>query len=376
MIKTRHFFLSIFLFMVVCAPAQAATFEVGGWIPYWEAEAGTKDVLLHLEQVKTVHPFVFTVTNEGQIVDNGFLNQEPWTSFVAKAKAQKVRVIPTILWMDKEAMHKILSATTSRIALENRITALVMKNGFDGIDIDFEGKALATKKYFSIFLEGLYIRMGPKWVYCTIEANSSSNDLSVIRKYCDRVQIMAYDQGQGDALLSTVRAKPYAPIADPAWVERVVEVIAQTIPKKKIILGIPTYGYEYEITPAVNQGYRYEYFSAFNRPYALKIAQEANATPERNSSGELSFIYTPSSAIHTEIAPGPIISNNPPPVLGTTYSLAATAGDLLVKKHLMWWSDTVAIDTKVSLAHRLGLRGIVVFKLDGSTEEGMWSILK
>src|SRR5205085_1467678 len=96
--------------------------------------------------------------------------------------------------------------------LEDDITALVMANNFDGIDIDFEAKLTQTRPYFSTFLKGLYQRMGKKWVYCTIEsrtpvssrypdgnvpadATDYANDYVAINRYCDRVQIMAYDQG-------------------------------------------------------------------------------------------------------------------------------------------------------------------------------------
>src|SRR3989338_4486594 len=163
----------IILLVIGCVPAfaSAATatkFEVSGWMPYWRSATSTIDVLPHLDLVTEVNPFVYTLKSDGTLVDNGKLDEEPWVSFVAAAKAKKVRVIPTVMSGNGETLHKLLSNTKSRIALEDAITKEVKDKGFDGIDIDFEGKKAETRNYFSTFLKGLYIRMGNKWVMCKI----------------------------------------------------------------------------------------------------------------------------------------------------------------------------------------------------------------
>src|SRR3989338_8488107 len=100
-------------------------------------------------------PFVYTVQNDGTLNDAGKMAQEPWVSFIAKAKAAGVRVIPTVMWGDGDSIHRVLSNQTTRIALEDAIADLVKRNNFDGIDIDFEAKKHETKDYFSTFLKGL-----------------------------------------------------------------------------------------------------------------------------------------------------------------------------------------------------------------------------
>jgi spore germination protein YaaH len=190
------------------APVKS-TLEVGGWIPYWRAATGTLDVLPNLQNLTTVHPFGYTLTEDGVVFDAMSVNDEPWPSFVAVAKAQKVRVIPTVMSGNGELIHKLLSNSASRIKLEDDIAALVKMNNFDGIDIDFEAKLVETKPYFSLFLKGLYQRMGKKWVYCTIEsrtpissrypdgnapkdAGQYANDYVALNKYCDLLQKFSY----------------------------------------------------------------------------------------------------------------------------------------------------------------------------------------
>ncbi len=372
--------------------------EYSGWIPYWHETEGTQDVQPHLSQMATINPFTYTMKSDGTLNDAAGMNQEPWVSFIAAAKAQKVRVVPTIMWGNGDTEHAVLSDATKRVALEDAIAKLVKDNNYDGIDIDFEAKHAETKDYFSTFLKGLYQRMGNKWVYCSIEARMPiterygynvtppddateyANDYVAINKYCDRVEIMTYDQGRIDALLNAARAAPYAPVADPAWVENVVNLAAQTIDKKKILIGVPTYGYEYAVTPN-GSGYSYQVQWPFNPAYATQLASLLGVTPSRNSAGELSFLYKSTSATQAlssqASAPGAVVgggNTNAPP--SDVYSQSALATSMQPPFNIVWWSDAQAIADKVALAKRLGVRGVAVFKLDGSEDPNIWNVLK
>ncbi len=376
------------------AAAPTSTFEFSGWIPYWRTATGTADTLPHLTQLTSVMPFGYTMYSDGTLKDTAKLSEEPWTSFIAEAKKNKVRVIPSVMWGDGEAIHRILSNTTTRIALEDEIAKVVKDNNFDGIDIDFEAKKHETIDYFSIFLKGLYQRMGNKWVYCTIEARMPldhrfspgakipadamdyANDYIELNKYCDRVEIMAYDQGTIDVLLNTARSAPYAPVADPAWVESMVNLVSQTISKKKIIVGIPTYGYEYSVTPLGDGDYRYKVLWPFNPRYATDIAKKLGITPSRTSANEMGFVYDPKKL--EAVAPtGADATLTQEPIV--TSSVAQNAGSQVNTTrpfNYMTWSDAFAIKDKVDLARRLGVRGVAVFKFDGGQNPLMWEMLK
>ncbi len=368
--------------------------EFSGWIPYWRAATGTQDVLPHLSQLTSVMPFTYTVKNDGTIFDASGMSEEPWKSFIAEAKKKKVRVIPTIMWGNGDAIHAVLSNTKKRIALEDEIAKLVKDNNFDGIDIDFEAKKHETIDYFSTFLKGLYQRMGKKWVYCTVEARMPlydrylpgskipadaqdfANDYVQMNKYCDRVEIMAYDQGVIDLRLNKERTAPYAPVADPAWVEGLVAVAAESINKNKIIIGVPTYGYEYEVTPIEGDGYKYKVLWPFNLKYATDIATKLGITPTRTSANEIGFSYDPARL--EAIAPtGGDSTQTQQEIATTTIVDNATSTNGLRKPfNFLSWSDAQAIADKVALARRLGVRGVAVFKFDGGEDPKMWEVLK
>ena len=359
------FALTIFLALApfnAYAKTVTPPLEISGWIPYWRTATGTADALAHIDSFTEINPFGYTVKNDGTLFDAMKIGEEPWTTLIAEAKKRKVRVIPTVMWSNTEAIHRILSNQKTRIALEDNITALVKEKGFDGIDIDFEGKKAETKSYFSTFLKGLYQRMGKKWVMCTIEARTPldsrydtppaggskdiryANDFIAINKYCDRVRLMTYDQGTIDLRLNELVPGPYIPIADTKWVEKVVNLTAKNISKKKLVIGVATYGYEFDVQPLA-EGFRYNLISAFNQKYALDLAKDLGVFPQRNAAGELSFMY-----ISTTTESSPL--------------------------KLLLWSDASAIKDKINLAKKLGVRGIAIFKIDGGEDPAIWDILK
>ena len=51
------------------AAPSAPPFEVGGWIPYWRASAGTIDALSHLPHFTALFPFGYIVQNDGALHD-------------------------------------------------------------------------------------------------------------------------------------------------------------------------------------------------------------------------------------------------------------------------------------------------------------------
>lgn len=370
-------------------------FEVSGWIPYWRAATGTADVLPNLSTLTEVNPFVYTLKSDGTLLDNGKLDEEPWLTLRAEAKKKNVRFIPTVMTSNSELLHALLSNTKQRIALEDRITALVKEKGFDGIDIDFEGKKAATRDYFSTFLKGLAIRMPKHWIMCTIEARTPvadryygttpppdatlyANDFKAINKYCDRVRLMAYDQQGVDVKLATQYASSsqlYAPVGDPTWVEKAVNLAAKDISKKKLMIGIPTYGYEFGVTVYAGPEYVYDLLWTFNSRYATETAAQYGIMPYRTPWGEMAFSYSPTA---TSTSSGQATSTAS--IFGIATAHAATdfaqAYNSNLGFRLMVWPDAESVRQKVALAKRLGVRGISIFKLDGGQDLNIWSVLK
>jgi spore germination protein YaaH len=382
--------------------SSSSKLEVSGWIPYWRAEAGTSDTRKHLSQLTGVNPFGYTVRGDGTLNDAMNVKGATWSKFIKDAKAKKVRVIPTIMWSDGAATHAVLSDPAKRAEHVRQIVDAVEKNNFDGIDIDYEGKRAETRPYFSAFLKELSTELdkkkGNKWLECTIEVRMPlearysgtppagieyANHLPDINKYCDRVRVMTYDQQTADVQLNRKHAgQLYAPISDVAWVEKTLKHMMKDIDKRKLVMGIPTYGYIWQVMPNTSgTGFSYIKMEAFNPRYGTQTAAEYGITPTRQASGEMGFSYVPKDN-HPSLPSQSQLSAQAP--RGTSSANLAAAGALMLAKKerrqapliYLTWSDAGAIKQKVDLAKKLGIRGVAVFKFDGGQDAGMWGALK
>lgn len=360
--------------------AASTPFDKAIWIPYWQKTAGASSTMANLDKVTQISPFAFELQTDGTIKDALKVNEEPWISLITSAKKKNIKIYPTILSyphndIEKQYQYLLLAQKKKRTAHVAAIVALVKKNKFDGIDIDYEAKLVEAKPYFSAFLTELStaLHKDKKKLICTIEARTPPNskyattskeilskvdyvnDFKVIGKVCDQVRIMAYDQANDDANLVIQNknvGNVYKPVADIEWVKKVLNLALWDIPAKKLILGIPTYGYKYEIIPATGTtSIQYSRVGSMNFNYADELAKSLNIPPVRSSGGELSFTY------------------------GTTTDInGKSLGSY--KQYLVWYSDSIAIADKIRIAKLYELGGIVIFKIDGGQDPKIWQILK
>ncbi len=388
------------------AHAADNNYQISGWIPYWRSIDGAKDALTHLDQLDTIHPFGYSVNADGTLNDLAKINKQQltetaatkgWRDLFKTARSKDVDIIPTITWTNGTEIDQILSNKKSRTKHIDEIARLVKQEKFDGINIDYEQKLSKTKNNFSLFLKELKSKIGknkslicaveartpPDSYYRTIPANLEyANDYKQIGKYCDQVQILAYDQGRADFKLNGARAgSPYIPVADKDWVRKVVQLAAKEIPKNKIILGAATYGNEYQVTVSPNWFQSYTKIRSVTPPQALATAAAYGATPSRNKAGEISFSYLPPTSANTTNSLAAMLPQ-------LTAPSGTLSGDIIAQKalaysnltgqtttfNLVLWSDVKAIEDKFALVRELGLRGMAIFKIDAEEDPALWNI--
>lgn len=390
-----------FVFAAPLSAFAADELEVSGWIPYWRTADGTDEARDHIEQFTEVNPFAYSVKSDGSLADTAKISQSDWQRLFKDARREDVRVVPTLMWSDTENIHKVLSNPATRASHIKAIVDMVDRNDFDGVDIDYEGKKADTRDYYSEFLRQLSIELkkgsSPKWLQCTIEARMPlaarfsgtpppnieyANDLPRVNRFCDRVRIMTYDQQTADIQLNNEhRGKPYGPVADVEWVEKVVNYMDNDIDRSKMVLGIPTYGNIYQLMPSTTgTSFSYIKLEAFNPRYGDEIADEYDLTPARGPSGEMELTYVPKNTSSSFPSQKELARLAP---RGTESAYLASEGALVYAKKerkqvpitYLTWSDDGAIKQKVSLASRLGVAGVAIFKIDGGFDSGMWDVL-
>ncbi|MDE2019251.1 MAG: hypothetical protein KGJ13_02785 [Patescibacteria group bacterium] len=392
----RRSFFAIFAFFAICllsfspfifhssASAVAATlkpkFYYGAWLPFWQAQNGAADVAVNLNKLQEVSPFSYEISPSGQLIDDLNIGNGSWDGWFSAARAAGVKIIPTIAWFNGSAMLNLMQNTKKRIAHENMIAALAKSENFDGIDIDYESKPAAIRPYFSTFIYGLAIRLHAmhKTLTCTVESRTPpsdgtvitpderANNYTVMNQYCDEVRVMAYDQGLVYRKLDNAMGSStlYAPVADPQWVNVVLEQTLKYIKPGKIMLGIPTYGYEWQVT--WNNGETtYQRVRSFTYTQAMDRADEVGIAPVRTASGELSLTFNST----TVVGPNP----------GLTWTVSSTLPLALTdppanasNTFYITFSDAQSMADKISLAKKLKLRGVMFFKADGMMDPAIW----
>jgi len=334
---------------------------ISGWLPYWKKEDGVASLAGEINLFGEINPFAFGVASDGSLVDVAKIDDSPWLKLEEDAKKENIRIVPTILWADAAAMHHIFTDSNLLNNHVDAIATLLEQKNFPGVDIDYEGKDIADRDNFTNFLKVLHEKLSPagKTISCTVEARTQdsppadwngtramswANDFSALNNFCDSVRIMAYDemfqtQGQKQVFEDT-NETPHAPNADNQWVEEVMKYALHFIAPEKLMIGVPTYGWEFKLTKLA-QGYRYTRVKSVSYPEAIEKAKEAGIEPERDDGGELSFIYKADDG-----------------------------------QHIVTFSDAESIQQKITIAQNLNLKGISLFKIDGLSDPQLFPMLE
>lgn len=386
-------FLCVAFVLLVPSSTEARfDVEVGGWIPWWADEAGAERTLENIDKLDIIYPFVYEVTASGKLVNKVDFGDAHWEELFDEARDERVDIIPTIAWFDGEAIDEVLGDTKKRKAHVRDIVRMVKKHDFDGVNIDYEQKLARTIDDYSTFLKELNRALGRRDLTCTIEARMRpehrwrpgnipakieyANDYKAMNRYCDWVEIMAYDQQRADIVLNKERAGvPYAPVADTEWVEHVLEFALEYIDADKIMLGVATYGRAWDVTVAPDWYRDYTKVATLNQPRILELSEKYDAPVGRAASGEAVITYFP------EDSPWKILNQlDTPAGTPTGYEaaakalFAATYANLEVPVRFVTWSDAEAVAEKLELAEKYNLRGAAVFKFDGEEDEEIWNL--
>jgi peptidoglycan-N-acetylglucosamine deacetylase len=140
-----------------------------------------------------------------------------------------------------DIVHRILHDPVKRNRLIEDIVNLLIKNGFDGINIDLEELKESKNETLVAFQKALYERLHTKGLLVTQDVIPFNEDynFSELSKYNDYIFLMAYDQFSESSIPG--------PISHQKWIEGAVDKAAQKIPAQKLILSIAGYGYDWKM---------------------------------------------------------------------------------------------------------------------------------
>ena len=377
-----------FLFLPAVTSAAG---EVAVWIPWWAEEEGTDSAYNNIRDIDVIYPFVFEVESDGSLKNRVDFDDRRWDKLFDKADDRRVDVIPTIMWFNGAEIHAVLSDDDAREDHIDEIVKMVKKYRFDGVNIDYEQKWSETIDDFSDFLKELEDELGRKDLTCTVEARMEpdhrwrnvpdvieyANDYKAMNRYCDWVEIMAYDQQRADIVINEQRrGVPYVPVADKDWVEHVVEFALEDFDEDKVMLGVATYGRAWDVTVAPDWYRDYTPIASLNQPRILELAEKYDSKIGRSEGGEAVISYFPEDSIWRLLNALPAPEDTPKGYEAAAKALmVATYAGIEIPVRFVSWSDASAIEDKLDLVDDYDLRGTAIFKVDGEEDPDLWKKL-
>ncbi len=185
----------------------------------------------------------FETNSQGELF---YEYQDNYPQVLRFLKQKGIKAHASVVFMDREGLHTLLSTPACRARLISQLCAEVQKNGYDGVNIDFEFIPAEDSGYFTTFLQELKNRLGDNLelsvaVFARTAADKwpTAYNYRKIGEIADQVVIMSYDYHY-----KTSGAGAVAPLW---WVEAVINYMRSNagIPASKLLIGMATYGYDW-----------------------------------------------------------------------------------------------------------------------------------
>ena len=298
---------------------------------YVDSPRAREELDRRIKDIDVLIPFWYGITEEGDLVG------EPDQEVVSLAREHNVPILAIIHNFADPAyanlIHLVLTTPSLRENLVTSIHQMLEETGFLGVNIDFEFVPPNDRVDLNAFMAELYNRLAPDYVVTiSVPARleddpdhpfSGAFDYATLARYSHQLMILAYDEH------FTIPG----PVASVGFVRRVLNFAITQIPRPKIVLGMPVYGYEWPETGGIPR----------SLTHSMAVAQ---------------------ARLH-EV---PIVFD--PVAMAPTYTYTANGINYIV-----WFEDARSFSAKLRLVREYNLPGIAVWRLS-QEDPRVWRVIR
>jgi spore germination protein len=305
----------------------------------------------NIGQVSVIAPSAYSVDEDGIV----------WGTVDARvlrlARQHDVPVLPLLVnpGFNQEMLHRFLASDAARARAVASLVELCRRNGYLGIQVDFENLSIDDRDAFTRFYRELATALHrdgyklsaavvhrpddlpgatqyQKWLFRNWRAGY---DLRAIGEIGDFVSLMSYNQH--------TRRTPPGPQHGMPWLREVVEYALRHVPASKLSMGIITNSMHWytsqedRITPEMARSYS----AVVNHPRAMGLAERHGARWHWDDEQQVAWTY---------------------------WSNAGTFEWLFLE-------DARSFAPRLQLVDEFGLRGFSVWVM-GSEDPGIWEVLQ
>ncbi len=317
------------------APAEAAPPIPIRWM-YYVSGKSYDALQANASNIDIISPNFYRLARDGSISGS---NRPDVTNF---ARAKGIKVIPMIQNDPTTTdFNQLLSDPAKVKSVLDTIERQVYDNNYDGYQVDFEDLNAASETLLTNFMRDLYNRLHPKGKLTTMAVVSrtptstsqfsAAYNYTALAPFVDLVTVMTYDYSYSGG-----EAGPVAPVD---WQERVMNYAVPRFGANKVLLGVPFYGYDWNITKRQTDKSVRAVSHSFDE--TMQIQKDTNGT----------FGYD----LTTQ----------------TPYLDYTKDGD----KHKVWFENARSLTAKFDLMKRQQVRGFAAWRLGHEGAE-FWPVIK
>ena len=261
-----------------------------------------RSFLAHSAQIDLLVPTWY------QVDENGLVTGAPDPTVLKRAQDEKLPVMPIIALFNKKNFHALATSPTAQAEMDAAMIRECKLHGYTGFQFDFENidwtdrdLLTAVVKVSAEALHGAGLQLSiatvpnapgypgqgafAKWIYTDWRG---AYDIAAIAKYVDLVCLMTYDQH--------TRWTMPGPVAGWQWTVDNLNYALETVPKEKLSLGIPLYGYHWYTgapTKDTTTGVEKPNPTAdyIGTPNALQLAEAYNGTIQWDAEDHSAWFY-------------------------------------------------------------------------------------
>jgi spore germination protein len=320
------------------SPSKAGTLVVGS-LPFWNLAEGPNVVAANRGSFNEASPWIYGIARNGQIVPQVPERAAETATGMEQLRRSGVPLVPTIANVTNgkwtyEPVAAMLHDPAVMTRHVNDVVALVQREGYAGIDIDYEDLRAGDRELYTTFVTTLADALHAKNKILSIavfakttdageDQRNVAQDYAAIGAAADEVRLMAYDYHWAGS-----EPGPVAPIT---WVRQTLDYAKTQIPPEKIVLGVPVAGYDW----VDGRGEVVSWLQCFGRTKAYHATLQYDRLSQSPS-----FRYT----------------------------------DAQGREHEVWFENAESTSAKLEAVKVAGIRGVYLWMIGGE-DDRTWSTL-
>ncbi|MGN9866724.1 glycosyl hydrolase family 18 protein [Bacillus swezeyi] len=297
--------------------------------------ASYQSLMAYHSYIDSIATDTFAFDVKGNLIGETPENQ---LSFAKKNRIKTWAVISnyseSIQDFDGDLASRVITDETSRKHLTDQLVSLAKEHGYDGINIDFEAVLPEDRTAYSSFIQYVSESLEREQIQTMVSVPAKSADdpeddwswpydYTRIGQDADYVQVMTYDEHGSWSDPGSV--------ASMDWIKSSLKFAVREISAGKVIMGIPSYGYDWDLTDQENNALK-----QWNEIQTLK--NETGAKPAYDAqTASMTFSYV----------------------------------DQVRHRHVVWYENEDTVEMKSRLSNDYHLAGVSVYSL-GYESESFW----